>query len=248
MNMTPRDPATEPTADRELRLPAGLEAGNLVDQLPAILYIADVGIGGRWHYVSLGISAILGFTPEEWMEDPGMWARQMHPDDRSHIFEREDELDRPGEPDEYRLRHRNGTIVWVRDDAALLPDAEGNIRWHGVMLDITDRKLAEAELERRAEQQSAVARLGKYALEGEDVNKLMRSALEEATRIIGVESGAVFEMTRGYGSLLLRTSVGPMRPPGLLAATHVGRWSRATAGPRRRREERERRGRAVPPL
>ena len=216
MNMTPRDPATEPTADRELRLPAGLEAGNLVDQLPAILYIADVGIGGRWHYVSLGISAILGFTPEEWMEDPGMWARQMHPDDRSHIFEREDELDRPGEPDEYRLRHRNGTIVWVRDDAALLPDAEGNIRWHGVMLDITDRKLAEAELERRAEQQSAVARLGKYALEGEDVNKLMRSALEEATRIIGVESGAVFEMTRGYGSLLLRTSVGPMRPPGLL--------------------------------
>ena len=70
----------------------------------------------------------------------------------------------------------------MRDDAALLPDAQGNIRWHGVMLDITDRKLAEEELERRAEQQAAVARLGKQALEGEDVSKLMRAALEEATQ------------------------------------------------------------------
>ncbi len=214
--MPARDPATEPTADRVPDLPDGLEAGNLVDQLPAILYVADVGIGGRWHYVSLGVSAILGFTPEEWMGDPGLWARQMHPDDRDHIFEREDELDHPAEPDEYRLRHRNGRTVWVRDDAALLPDAQGNIRWHGVMLDITDRKLAEEELERRAEQQAAVARLGKQALEGEDVGKLMHAALEEATRIIGVETGAVFELARGYGSLLLRASVGSMKPPALM--------------------------------
>src|ERR1700678_1137717 len=108
------------------------EVRTLLDQLPAILYISEVGVEGRWLYVSAGAEAILGFSPAEWIDDPGLWARQMH-------------------PDEYRLRHRDGRTVWVRDEAALATDAEGRLRWHGVISDVTDRKLAEAELERRAD-------------------------------------------------------------------------------------------------
>ena len=100
------------------------------------------------------------------MADAGLWARQIHPDDRERVFDREDELTSRPSPDEYRMRHRDGSTVWVRDEAALVTDARGRPRWHGVISDITDRKLAEAELERRAEQQAAVARLGEHALEG----------------------------------------------------------------------------------
>src|ERR1019366_8538670 len=164
--------------DGARELPSELEARTLIDQLPAIVYVADVGVGGRWHYVSSGARAILGFAPEEWMADPGLWARQMHPDDRVRVFDREDELVEPTVPEEYRMRHRDGSIVWVRDEAALVSDAYGRVRWHGVISDITDRKLAEAELERHAEQQAAVARLGERALEGTEVDELMRDALE----------------------------------------------------------------------
>ncbi len=129
----------------------GLEVTALLDQLPAILYVAEAGVAGRWLYVSAGIQAILGFSPEEWIEDPGLWARQMHPEDRDRVFAREDSLLEPEVPDEYRMRHRDGTIVWVRDEAALITDTAGRRRWHGVISDITDRKQAEAELERRAE-------------------------------------------------------------------------------------------------
>ncbi len=128
-----------------------LEVTALLDQLPAILYVAEAGVAGHWLYVSAGIQAILGFGPEEWIEDPGLWARQMHPEDRDRVFAREDSLNDPEVPDEYRMRHRDGTIVWVRDEAALVTDATGRRRWHGVISDITDRKQAEAELERRAE-------------------------------------------------------------------------------------------------
>jgi hypothetical protein len=38
---------------------------------------------------------------------------------------------------EYRLLHRDGRVVWVRDDALLLDDEDGAQRWHGVMSDIT---------------------------------------------------------------------------------------------------------------
>ena len=44
------------------------------------------------------------------------------------------------------MRHRDGAMVWVRDEAALVTDAQGRVRWHGVMSDITDRKLVETSL------------------------------------------------------------------------------------------------------
>ncbi len=40
---------------------------------------------------------------------------------------------------EYRLLHRDGRVVWVRDDALLLESDGGSVRWHGVMSDVTDR-------------------------------------------------------------------------------------------------------------
>jgi diguanylate cyclase (GGDEF)-like protein/PAS domain S-box-containing protein len=188
--------------------PTEFETRTLVDQLPAILYVADVGLEGRWHYVSRGVQKILGFSPEEWMSDPSLWARQMHPEDRDRIFDREDDLLEPTVPDEYRMRHRDGSIVWVRDEAALIGDPQGNVRWHGVISDITDRKLAEAELERRAEQQAAVARLGKQALRGEHVGALMEEAVAAAQSIIGAPSGTIFEYERDGTALVQRAGVG----------------------------------------
>jgi diguanylate cyclase (GGDEF)-like protein/PAS domain S-box-containing protein len=192
----------------ERALPAELETRTLIDRLPAIVYVADAGIEGRWHYISSGAEAITGFTPEQWMADTGLWARQVHPDDRESVFGREEDLAEPATPDEYRIHHRDGSTVWVRDEAALIAGADGQVRWHGVMLDITDRKLAEAELERRAAQQAAVARLGERALEGADVARLMHDALEDAARILVVEQGAVFEHGAEGGGLALRAGIG----------------------------------------
>jgi diguanylate cyclase (GGDEF)-like protein/PAS domain S-box-containing protein len=167
--------------------------------------------------VSAGVRAMLGFSPEEWMRDPGLWARQMHPEDRDRVFAREDQLLQPTVPDEYRMRHRDGGMVWVRDEAALVTDAQGRVRWHGVMSDITDRKLAEAELERRAEQQATVARLGEHALEGVDVTELMKEALEEAARILDVEMGAVLECSDEHPEDLANGVIGQIEG-------REGRW------------------------
>src|SRR4029077_8858873 len=53
----------------------------LVEQLPAVVFMAylDRGIGEA--YVSPQIEATLGFTQSEWLEDPVLWYRQVHPDD-----------------------------------------------------------------------------------------------------------------------------------------------------------------------
>ena len=171
----------------------------LLQRVPAILYTAETGHDGAWHYVSPQIEAILGFTPEQWCADPGLWARRLHPGDAARVIAAESAVSADGASGagalEYRLLHRDGHVVWVRDDAVLLLEVDGERRWHGVMSDITDRRLAEAELQRSAAQHAAVAALGEHALEGATAAQLAREALAAAAQLIGVEFGGVLELT-----------------------------------------------------
>jgi diguanylate cyclase (GGDEF)-like protein/PAS domain S-box-containing protein len=172
--------------------------GPLSERVPAILYIADAGDDGRWHYVSPQVQEILGFTPEQWCADPGMWARRLHPDDTERVLAEEEDFAEGNatlpSPTEYRLLHRDGHPVWVRDDAVLRAGPDGVTRWHGVMSDITKQKEAEAELELRAAQQAAVARLGEHALRGASLADLMQEAVSAGVELLGLEIGAVVEL------------------------------------------------------
>ncbi|HET8977637.1 MAG TPA: EAL domain-containing protein [Solirubrobacteraceae bacterium] len=183
----------------------------LLHRVPAILYTADMGESGRWHYVSPQIEGILGFTPEEWCADPDMWARRLHPDDVERVLAGEAQMadSEPGSSaTEYRLVHRDGHAVWLRDDALLLADEDGVKRWHGVLSDITDRKAAEAELELRAAQQAVVARLGEHALEGASATDLMREAVVAGAELLGLEIGAVIEYLPARDAFAFRVTHG----------------------------------------
>src|SRR5262249_18450832 len=55
----------------------------LVEQIPAVTFMAVLGEGKNEVYVSPHIETMLGFTQEEWLENPFLWYRQLHPDDRA---------------------------------------------------------------------------------------------------------------------------------------------------------------------
>jgi diguanylate cyclase (GGDEF)-like protein/PAS domain S-box-containing protein len=183
----------------------------LLARVPAVIYIAEAGGEARWRYVSPQVQQILGYTPREWCSDPKLWAERLHAADREWVLV-EEELHRHGvgepKPIEYRMLHRDGRVVWIRDDAALV-NHNGTMLWHGVLSDVTERKQVEHELELRAAQQAAVARLGEYALEGATTTELMQLAVNTATELLAVELGAVLELTPEHDGFLLRSSVGP---------------------------------------
>jgi len=118
----------------------------LVEQIPAIVYVDVVDDTMTTSYVSPQIEALLGVTPQEYIAQPDLWYRMLHPDDRERALQTYLEGRRSGEPFtfEYRLIARDGRVVWFRDSAAVVRDAGGNPAFiHGVMLDVTEQKLAE---------------------------------------------------------------------------------------------------------
>lgn len=130
------------------------EYRSLVDRLPAIVYVAEPGIGAPWHYVSPRIETTLGFTPEEWRADPMIWYRQLHPDDRDRVMAEEGGSLGDGSTfvSEHRMIARDGRTVWVRDEAEFVPAIVGRPGvLRGLMYDITERKQMEEELREFAE-------------------------------------------------------------------------------------------------
>ncbi|HKZ70316.1 MAG TPA: GAF domain-containing protein, partial [Anaerolineales bacterium] len=128
---------------------------SLVEQVPVVVYTAELGAKGKWRYVSPRIETVLGFTPEEWLADPEFWRKCLHPDDRDWQLALRATNRAMGEPvhTEYRLITRDGRIVWVQDDAVMSSDAEGSPGLlRGAMVDITARKQAEESAYARAEQ------------------------------------------------------------------------------------------------
>ena len=131
----------------------------LVEQIPAVVFMAylDRGIGEA--YVSPQIEAALGFSQEEWLEDPVRWYSQIHPDDKTRWSVEAAEMFLTGTPlkSAYRILARDGRVLWFRCEAKMIRKESGE-PWfiHGVGFDITDLKRTEEALEKERNVVSAI--------------------------------------------------------------------------------------------
>jgi len=163
----------------------------LVEQQPAALYLAEPGERGRWHYVSPQIEQLLGYPADAWLEDPTLWARSIHPDDRDEVLGQESQLTvhRPAGlvRREYRLRAADGRDVWVLDDESVTERAEDGTPAlvQGLLLDITERKHAEEALRVNEQQIRLIIDTASYAFIGMDVAGRVIDWNQRATETFG---------------------------------------------------------------
>jgi PAS domain S-box-containing protein len=175
----------------------------LVEQIPAVVFMAylDKGIGEA--YVSPQIEAALGFSQSEWLEDPVRWYQQIHPDDKMRWSLEAAEMFLSGKPlrSSYRVIARDGRVLWFQCEAKMIRRDDGR-PWfiHGVGFDITERKgLEEAILEISSREQRRIAQdlhdgLGQHLTGIAFMSKVLEEKLSDQSLPEAVEAAKIVKM------------------------------------------------------
>ena len=142
-----RDVSERKRADNQLRkMEARYRA--LVEGIPAVTFMAALDEGVNELYVSPQIEALLGFSQQEWLDNPVLWYAQLHPEDRGRWHAEFAHTCATGEPfrSVYRFLSRDGRVVWVHGEAKVVREAGRPLFLQGVAFDITGIKQAEEDL------------------------------------------------------------------------------------------------------
>lgn len=161
----------------------------LLEQIPAVVFMAYLDRGVSEAYVSPQIEASLGYSREDWLEDPVCWYARIHPDDRERWSIEAASMFLSGKPlrSSYRVMARDGSVVWFHCDARMVRRPDG-APWfiHGVAFDISDLKKTERALQQERNVVSAIL----------DTVGALVTVLDPEGRIIRFNRAC--ELTTGY--------------------------------------------------
>jgi PAS domain S-box-containing protein len=131
----------------------------IVEHVNAITYIAEIGIHGEWYYISPQVEAMLGYSPEQWLAVAPSWDQYIHPDDLPTVIAAEEQSSK-GLPfqAEFRFRRKDGREIWLSDTAVIVQGSNSRPLMEGIMVDITERKALETQLQ-QSRKMEAVGRL-----------------------------------------------------------------------------------------
>lgn len=121
----------------------------LVETIPAVAYVDAADAVSSTLYISPQVESVLGYSAEEWKADPELCSKIIHPEDRDRVLAGSGRVtDERGQwRAEYRMISKDGRTVWIHDQATLVRDDMGRPAfWQGVLLDITEGRLAEEAL------------------------------------------------------------------------------------------------------
>jgi diguanylate cyclase (GGDEF)-like protein/PAS domain S-box-containing protein len=195
----------------------------LLEQTPAIAYVADPAERHAFRYISPQVEATLGYPAEQWLAAPGFWAERVHPDDRDQVLDEAEAAvaEERGVDLEYRMLRSDGQPVWMRERTTVLRGADGRPESvHGVFVEITRDKEAEAR-------EAAILEAALDAIVTIDANGRMVEFNPAAERMFGYARDEA--VGREMGELIV--------PPHLRSA-HRGGLARAARGRPRRLGER----------
>jgi PAS domain S-box-containing protein len=165
----------------------------IVDNTNEVIYkvsLEDDPLRGSVEFVSGQVKSILGYAPDEFLQNPELWLQIVHPDDVPALGKITHKTFASREPStrQYRLRHKEtGEYRWMEDKTVPLTDGDGNVvAYQGVARDITERKRTEDALQESDERYRTLV---ESAFEGIVIHRAGKilEANESFARMFGYE-------------------------------------------------------------
>ena len=155
------------TANREIQEQLRLSEERLrylISSTSAVIYNLRVS-GDSFIPVWIGENINqFGYTPNEVLK-PGLWAEIVHPDDLEYVNSIIKKLfNNDKQIAEYRIRHKEGHYIWIRDEMVLVRDSKDNpLEIFGSWLNISERMKMEEALLSSEEQLSVAMKIANLA-------------------------------------------------------------------------------------
>jgi PAS domain S-box-containing protein len=211
----------------------------LVEHVPGVVYTWRVPPPGERElypetYVSPHVEVMLGYRVDEW-RSPGFWETRVHPHDRERVMAATRRSRETGEEfhEEFRYLAKDGSVVWVLDHASLTSrNDDGSPRiFQGVMVEVTDRKLAEEKAAAAEEQFQLIAERGPFVVYRYDFDPQASPSISirylspSASQLLGMPSDRWPGDLEAWMDLLHPDDVERMRRAAADALSTGGPWS-----------------------
>ncbi|MFQ3618438.1 MAG: PAS domain-containing protein [Cyanobacteriota bacterium] len=190
---------------------------SLVSHLPGVVFRSrydsqrEAEFGWVMEFVSEAIADLTGYPAADFLNNQGrLYGSIVHPEDRDRLFQTALNHARAGQPYtlEYRLLHQDGSLRWVYEKTQVVEDAQ-DLVIEGVLLDITERRLAEAALERQLRKTLLLKQITQEIRQSLDPQQIFQTA---ATQV-----GQTFRVSR----VLIHTYVAAPEPEIPIVATYL---------------------------
>jgi len=120
----------------------------LVEGLDAVVWESN-SVDWRFSYVSRQAEELLGYPLALWFSEPGFWQKHLYPEEMERIAGLYSTGFHAGSPFqvEHRILAADGRTVWIRNLIRVVgDDAIAGNRFRGIMVDITQQKMADESL------------------------------------------------------------------------------------------------------
>jgi two-component system cell cycle sensor histidine kinase/response regulator CckA len=115
----------------------------VLEHLPLVAYVDEANATSSSLYASPQIERLLGYPEQEWLDDPALFVKLLHPDDADRVLAEHANTRATEEPLDttYRLIAKNGDIVWVEDHGVIVKE-RGRRTLQGFIFDVTGQQRA----------------------------------------------------------------------------------------------------------
>lgn len=122
---------------------------SLIHSIDGIVWESSPQKAFEFSFISSQIERILGYTPEECLNQPGFWEQKLHPEDAARVRQTCEDMvaHRESYNQEYRIRAADGRWVWIRESVTVLVEGDQPTALRGIFQDVTEQNIAAEQLE-----------------------------------------------------------------------------------------------------